>query len=468
MDLSNFQNIINLFLEKLKSIFQNVYEGFNKIAFGILLLIFVLSIIGFIIFLFFLKIKSTYQKLMDYQYEKSFLNLYDENYFNEPNNILIPTLPSSNLILEFTNTITNKNEPTTLSHFYYLGSYLTGLIGGVSYANINKQSIQKIIQKGIRVFHFMIFSNNNKSLIKQTSSDKEPRNESLEPILRTPILSEYFSSNVLAWKEVIPIFEDYVWFERKDEPCFLYLELTPDVLKNEILMKKTFEPLLKSFGNKLAPLKYGFCGRNGIYPLSKAPMKDIKGKLCILTNIYPTNTIYDEFIHGCFQPTNAFCPTFLYKHDYYSSSQDIKNAGFSLQIADHLEFIQLSSQSLMGTYPEIVKNINNIYTPFLDIQNYNVSDPAQYGVSVLMIQHQYPDIGLQKTYQFFKKGPIIIKPKNQNEYDSMNFPENTWDATKEKIFWENIPLPTLKPHNEENNLALKKVSGLNGYYSITI
>jgi hypothetical protein len=363
-----------------------------------------------------------------------------------------PSIQYTPLSLTYTNRNYQKEMDTLLCHYYYLGSYLTGLIGGVTAADAHLSAVKKIIQQGSRCLHFSIFS----------SHDPVVTDKPLEPVLRTPYPIESFPSKSVSWNKVVQTVDDYAWFIRKKDPLFLYLELSKPILESPYLMKETFEPILKKLGNKLPSKKYGFAGRNGLFPVSKAPMKDMIGKVLLFTNVYPTNTIYDEYIHGCFEQVNPYIPLLPYKQAFY------ENGGFSVDISDMNEFMNTASQSVMAVYPETTKQINNITSPFSDVKNYSVLDPMQFGVSVVFLHQQIPDTQLQQAYKVFEKGSILRKPMNKEEFERIFSPSIPYTSIKEMLFWQPSPPPVVQKQSEENALTLTKVEGLNGYIQFTI
>jgi hypothetical protein len=424
--------------------------------------VFFVSILVYLIYSIFKNYKKAIQTtdiVMLPEFEKVFLNEY----------FPMPQIKYTLLPLTYYNPSYQINKPTLACHFQYLGSYYTGCIGGINECLVSMNAIKRIIEKGYRVFHFKIDASFtyqfNSSHTYFTLFSKTPH-----PIIMTPfpLNKNNITTPVLLWKDVVICLRDYLWMNQsfKQLPCYLYLELSQDVLNNLDMMNMVYEPILQFLGNKIIPKKYGFAGRNGIVPISQAPISDLIGKVVLFSNIYPTRTPYDEVIHGCFQKDDVYSPLHLYMETME------QNGGYKTQVnLNNPEDTYITlSQQLVAIAPQVKENINANPTiqPFTDIYNPPGIDALSYGVSIIFVHVQYPDKKLHTLYSWFAKSnnTIRIKPDTIELYRS--YYSNTSNPPTPLLFWKPVKPVSLKPPSEENALSNKRVVALNGFMDLTL
>ena len=365
----------------------------------------------------------------------------------------------------FTSTSSNNVKPILACHYYYLGSYYTGLVGGLSMGKVTEETIRQTIQKGIRVLHFKI-----EHSIDYTIDPSHPLATTLsntpQPILIQPFATK-IDREIVPWKRATEILRDYLWLgNKKNAPCFLYLDLSNTILSNTNYMSQVFEPLIDHFTNFFVPKKYGFNGRNGIYSIAHAPIDDVIGKMAIFCNQFPTATGYDEIIHGNFQKEDAYCGL-----DIYDKNLE-QNGGYVLRIDNKEDFYRKSSQTMLAVAPEMKYNINATRA-FSDIFQYEILDPLSFGISVLFMHIQYPvdnnrlddATRLRKAYEIFSNRGMRLKPRTQVEYEQLTKKN---DPVQSQLFWDPSPPPKPIPQNPDNALKTERIIANNGYMDIVI
>jgi hypothetical protein len=238
--------------------------------------------------------KSNYQ----IDYHKGYILVYIHNvdYSKEKIQIAVDIIDNLSMkIEEFTEgediniskdileDINNEYQDLILADFYYPGSYYSYLSETPLNGTPNLDALQIICTKyKARIVHLDIYSDK-----------KDPYDPTALPVVRCEKIKE--NKEPLALEDCFNIIKQNAW---KDSPYpfFLYLNLhfSPE---NESIYVKIYYSLLKFFSQQLMDKKYSFSGRNGLFPISMALMKECLHKIIIITNIYPTKTLLDELIN---------------------------------------------------------------------------------------------------------------------------------------------------------------------------
>jgi hypothetical protein len=155
---------------------------------------------------------------------------------------------------------------------------------------------------------------------------------------------------------------------------------------------------MEVFSKYLIDKKYGYSGRNGQFPISHATMTESIGKIILITNDYPTQSILDELINGSSNKLDHFFNINVYKDSYITydkvgiSTYNNKNT----LVNESKTNLQFYKTDVLNDNPEMVKNQEKygMYNP-------SFQDCAQYGIQGTLMYLFIPDDNLNKWYWYF-------------------------------------------------------------------
>jgi hypothetical protein len=312
-------------------------------------------------------------------YIQNILKKYGSNYLQTIGNIPV----------KYYNKIANSYSDLTVSDFYYPGSYYT-YISQSPYNGIpNLEAIRKALTKfKSRIIHLDIYSNS-----------KDYASEKADPVIRCPVLKT--GAKPLNLLETFNLINKYAWISTSNDetpyPLFLYLNI--DTNGSSIIYLKIYKIFIQVFSKYLIDKKYGFCGRNGQFPISHATMTESIGKIILITNDYPTKSILDELINGSSNSLDHFFNINIYKDSYITydkigiSTDNNKNT----LVNDSKTNLQFYRTIPLDDKPNIVK-----YQEKYGLYNPSFQDCAQYGIQGTLMYLFLPDDNLNKWYMFFK------------------------------------------------------------------
>jgi hypothetical protein len=288
-----------------------------------------------------------------------------------------------NIPIQFKNPITQKYQDLILADFYFPGSYYTYIEDTPINGHPSLESIQLAFEDyKVRIVHLDIYGSKkdkNQPCVRCAKMAKDAKELSLESCFR--------------------VIEKYGWNEKQKYPIFLYLRFMEE--NTEEFYNRVMKTYMKIFSSHLMNKKYSFSGRNGTFPISKAPMKDCIQKIILLTNVYPTRTAFDEMIQAgnVFEKDkNLFMNIELYKESYVNFN--------SIGIAQDQDKTKLykshqRNMSFFYTEPNETK-----YVPEQNksgLYNSNFQDVAQYGIQGTMMYLFVPDNNLNNWFMFFQR-----------------------------------------------------------------
>lgn len=286
--------------------------------------------------------------------------------------------------IKFVNPKTNKYQDLILSDFYFPGSYYTYLSDSPVYGHPSIESIKlSLTDFQTRIIHLDLFSDKNGL-----------------PVVRCEKMAN--DAKALDLKNCLNMIKKYGWNDLQKYPIFLYLKIHGE--QNEAFYTNVYVTYKNIFKNNLMDKKYSFSGRNGSFPISKAPINESKNKIILCTNNYPTRTILDELINAGNVDTsdtknsvNLDINVNLYKETYV----DFNGVGIS-QDKDKTKLLEDHRRGISFYYsePNIEKvnsseNKSGLYNP-------NFQDIGQYGIQGTMMYLFVPDNNLNKWYMYFK------------------------------------------------------------------
>jgi hypothetical protein len=303
-------------------------------------------------------------------------------------NQLIQEKGSSYLILEgnipvqFLNPKSKNYQDLILSDFYFPGSHYTYLEDTPILGHPSLESIQiALTDFRIRIIHLDIFR-----------SKEDPN----KPCVRCKNMAN--DAKELNFSSCLSTIKKYGWNEDQKYPIFLYMNFEEEgtvPFYNEI-----YYTIKSIFSKNLMNKKYSFGGRNSSFPISKAPIKDCIEKIIILTNKYPTRSVFDEFISSgnVNQPNlNINLNLDLYKESY----NQFNLIGIS-QDKDKTQLLERHRRNMTFYYTQPNYDLNKPNENKSGLYNPNFQDLAQYGIQGTMMYLFVPDNFLNNWYMFFK------------------------------------------------------------------
>lgn len=299
-------------------------------------------------------------------------------------------LLKDNVPIQFMNPVSNKYQDFILSDFYYPGSYYTYIEDSPVQGHPSYEAIKLALTKyKVRIVHLDVFPS---------------KNDMNMPSVRCLDMAK--DATELSFVKCLKLIEKYGWENQSQKyPLFLFLNFQGNT--NDKLFNQVYRDYLDVFKGRIPNKKYGFGGRNGTFPISKAPMREFIEKVILLTNIYPTRTVLDELIQGGNVLAegdgngdgigNINMNIELYKESYVNFD--------SVGIGQDRDKTKLyvnhqRNMSFFYTLPNMEKvtpneNKSGLYNP-------NFQDVAQYGIQGTMMYLFVPDMNLNNWYMFFK------------------------------------------------------------------
>ena len=312
-------------------------------------------------------------------YNQNILKKYSSNYLQNIGHIPV----------KYFNKITKSYSDLILSDFYYPCSGLTYIsqspLGGLP----NLLAIENALRKfKCRFIHLDIYSDN-----------KNYASEKANPVIRSAVLKN--GAKPLQLLETFNLINKYAWISTDNNdlsfPLFLYLNINTN--GSSIIYLKIYKIFMQVFSKYLIDKKYGYCGRNGQFPISYATMTESIGKIILITNDYPTKSILDELINGSSNSLDHYFNIKIYKDSYITYNK----VGISTD--NNKNTLVNDSKTNLQFYKTIpLKDKTNIvrYQEKYGMYNPSFQDCAQYGIQGTIMYLYIPDDNLNNWYNFFK------------------------------------------------------------------
>ncbi len=356
-------------------------------------------------------IKNIYYRLKNDNFSILTVNCFKKTNFNEgffanaSENTLAPTnsqindisnkygstylKTTGNVPIAFFNKKTNSYQDLTLADFYYPGSYYSYLADSPLNGTPKLESLKIILSKfKSRIVHLDIFS----------SDDTDEFSPKAYPVVRCKNMNP--NGVPLRLDECFGLINKWAWIvghpDNKSYPFFLYLKLNFNV-NNTKICEKIYHHLIKSFSKYFVDKKYSFSGRNNLLPISHAKMKECLGKIVIVTDIYPTNSVLDELINASSSDINKNFNMNLYKESYVNFDK----IGLS-QDYDKTTLINSCKTNINFFYAEPNEKYKNNNQEKAGLFNPSFQDCAQYGAQSTLMYMFLPDENLNKWMMYFQ------------------------------------------------------------------
>ena len=308
-----------------------------------------------------------------------------------------------NIPVKYFNKKTNQFEDLVLCDFYYPGSYYSYLGDSPLLGNPNIEALQNALEKfKVRVITLDIYSS--------LEDNYDPK---AEPVVRCENMAP--NAQALKLEDCFALINKYAWLTNNGNtnsfPFMIVYQFHFE--ENEHLYRKIYNITMEYFSKYLINKKYGFSGRNGEIPVSEAPMSECLGKVVLVTNRYPTQSILDEVINATNDDSNQMFKLYNYKEEYVK----FNDIGVSQDFSKN-ELVSLSKFNMSFFYTLPNKTYENKDQTKAGLFNPRFQDVAQYGVQGTLMYLFVPDNNLLDWHLFFKNksnyDPILKDEKLRN------------------------------------------------------
>lgn len=306
---------------------------------------------------------------------------------------------------QYFNKLLNKNVDLKVCDFYWASSRKSYLPCGQTCDVYSYDAIRACILAGARLINLDIYADKSGKM----------------PIVRGEVPMPEFMSGLKTYLDVekcFKIIKNYGWISSSNYPLVLYLNINTD---NKMVLFNLAKILNSVFGQHFLNKKYSFAGRtcnsNGLsFPFGQIPIKEMFGKIAILTDKYPTIGVLDEFINGYVENGHKY----INQIDYTKSMQQyggllskhtnigdmINNNKFNLTIINSL----YNTQSLTHS-SECALN-QNFRNPKSDLYNAEPEDCWKVGCQFVMMNYQLGDDNMKIYFNKFSDSGLVLKPEN--------------------------------------------------------
>lgn len=379
-----------------------LYDINNQYNIEFFISIIVLTIfLGEYMIIYFTSLYKTYYELQNNNFTFLTLNCFNNNsieqYSNSNSNNQITEIEAKygdnylktigSIPVEYYNNKYKQYQDLILADFYYPGSYYTYLSDSPLNGTPSLKAIELAISKfKARIIHIDVFSD---------------KNDEYDPTAKPIVRCENMASNakVLILDDVFTVINKWAWIsdDNLSYPFFLYLNFNFNE-NNESLFIKVYESLINFFSKYFVDKKYSFLGRNSLFNISMASIKECLGKIIIISSIYPTKTVLDELINASSNNLNTHFTFNLYKENYINFDK----VGIS-QDNDKTTLINNSLTNFNIYYTEPNNSYQNKSQVKAGLYNPSFQDCAQYGIQSTLMYLYVPDNNLNKWITFFQK-----------------------------------------------------------------
>lgn len=298
--------------------------------------------------------------------------------------------------IKYYNTNLNKYLDLTLADFYWPSSYKTYLPSSINKSRPTYEALKQAFTKfNVRSVYLDVYSNS------ETIGD-----ENAIPVVKTDSL--YYNFKSLDFFKCLKIIKRYGWYDEDKSAMPIILYLNMDFSADSVMYQKIYYALLKVFWSHLLDKKYSFAGRGGIFPPGKILMKDLIGKIVIISSVYPTRTKLDELINGyAMSGSTSFC--------YISTNTtDQKNYGGLTVTSSSDDLIDNHRTNIEFIYSNNLSKTSTVSNSKIDLANPDFDDCKTYGLQFVMMSLFYSDSYLTNWYKYFKNNnfKMVLKDKS--------------------------------------------------------
>lgn len=312
--------------------------------------------------------------------------------FNNYKNIKFNTFPTT-----YTNKYYGKIMDLKVCDFFWACSRKSYLPCGEIYDVYSYDSIINCLKAGARLINLDIYSDEKGNPIVR---DKYPM-----PRYGKPLNLEL----------CLKLIERFSWISNQNYPLILFLGIHTN---NRLTLFRLTQSLKNIFHNRFLNKKYGFSGRNGAYPISQTPIKDLMGKVTIIVDKYPLIGILNELVNGEITKNQQFITSHLYTKSIEQFGGLISKKTDIGDMVNYNKFnITLIESSGITSPPGDDNYLRVMFTPNVrnpkeDIYNAPPHDCWKYGCQWVLMNYQLYDENMKKYIDKFQNGGLILKPDN--------------------------------------------------------
>lgn len=289
-----------------------------------------------------------------------------------------------------------KYMPLKVCDFYWACSRKSYLPCGQSYDIASYDSIVQCMAAGARLINLDIYPDL-----------KDPNT----PVVRNSTMMPYIGV-ALDLGKCLGLIATNAWKESSEYPMILYLSINS---MNPVLFQNISKMIKKYLGNNLINKKYGFNGRNGLFPFSQIPIADMKGRIGIITDKYPTIESLNEFIHGS-TVNNDVISVHMY------SADDQNYGGINVKNSDVSDLITFNKDNITLVDTPDTVSLTNMHNPKIDLVNPEPTDCWKYGCQLVLMNYQLFDDNMETYIAKFKNGSLQLKPDNLRDIPQLPKP----------------------------------------------
>ena len=307
---------------------------------------------------------------------RSFLTKYNNNYFRYFENIPIA----------FYNDNIKNYQDLKLNDFYYPSSCYSYLADNPLNGTPNLKALELAISMyKSRIIELDLFTD---------IEDSDPR---AKLVVRSKNPKE--GTKPLSLDDCFDVINKFAWIPNNSNGSTYPFIINFNIYFEdyESLYIKLYNSILKYFSKYLLEKKYSYAGRNGSTSISDATIRECIGKIIIITNRFPTNTILDEIINASSNDLSHDYSVIDFKMDYAKYNK----IGIS-QDFDKTKLVTESKNYFKLFKSQPVKDYFNINQPKSGLFNPRFQDVAQYGVQSTMMYLFLPDENFSLWFEYFK------------------------------------------------------------------
>ena len=296
---------------------------------------------------------------------------------------------------------TDKKEICNLyaRDFYWPCSYNTYSIDGTNFGSADLYAIKRAIKMGSKVLHLPVYMNDTY--------------DGLVIGMKNNINNTNLKIN-----ETFKLISNLFWENNNENPLVLYLEIgsknNHDIGSH--YLDELYNSINKYFGNRLINSMYGYNGI-GISSHHKniesnhfcnIPIRNILGKVSILTNKYPSpSQNLNSIINGCLSCKNIeYITTIVLKRNEKISSVEF----------DQDNTISYNQKNITAILPEDINSTVNIVNSGVSLYNVDYKTNWEWGCQFVFMNYQLcnyknKDSILINYINEFKDSPLVLKPE---------------------------------------------------------
>ena len=294
---------------------------------------------------------------------------------------------------------TDKNDICNLysRDFYWPCSYNSYSIDGTNFGSADLYAIERSIKMGAKVLHLPIYLNDTY--------------DGLVIGMKNNINNTNLKVN-----ETFEFISKLFWKNNSQNPLVLYLEIgsknNHDIGSH--YLEELYSSINKYFGNRLVNSMYGFNGlgssthHKNLKPnhFGNIPIRNILGKVSILTNKYPTpSQNLNSIVNGCLSCKNI---------EYITTLVLKRNESIASVEFDKDNTIKYNQKNITAILPAEINSTSNIVKSGISLFNVDYKTSWEWGCQFVFMNYQLcndkkNNSTLINYINEFKDSPLVLK-----------------------------------------------------------